>query len=838
MTTPNEKETFSPSSSKSQGRFPLALFVILLILSSLAIWAVYYQQQSLLKKQARFHHQVELDLISSSLRESLIKGDFSSAAVFLNNIARHNQHIASLRAVSWNQAELMHYSRKKKPDNTLRLVERIHLNDGLYLDLYLQLDLSGTERILSYLSRGLVEIFAIFIILLGSAVWFTVKKLALDPMLVQQERENRAILEKANLTLNETNRILEGQMDERLKSEEALQQSEKKYRILMNDSADAILLADPSGYLLEANNQAEKLLGYSQEEFSSLTFHHLHPEGEELERAAAEFQNICEAGQGFLQDGVVIHKDGHQIAVDIKGRAIHFQGQVLIQGIFRDITQRKKTEKAIIENERRYRALFDALNSGVAVYESVGDGADFRFIDFNAAAGKITQTSKDEVVGRLVTEAFPGIRELGLLAVFQQVYQTGTTAYHPASHYQDGRLAMWVENVVYKLPSGEIVAIYDDVTQRKQAELGLKASEAKLRTLFEHSPDIITTVNRAGKVLFRNRSPEKCPLEELPQVHQSRYQRGVQKAFDNGQPDAFQFSTGENAWWEARLVPFSHQGEVDSVMMVCTNVTEKRILQAQALRNARLASLGVLAAGVAHEINNPNNAIQFNLTLLSDMWNDVIPFLKKALIEEGMFYLGGIPADEALTTIPRLYDGSRKSCQRIKHIVGNLKHMSRQDKGELNQEVDLPEVLRGAISILQNQITKWTDQFVMTVPESPIKVRGNALQLEQLFINVILNALQALPDRSRQVLVTASMDDSHEMALVTIQDQGEGISQENLRKVTDPFFTTKADVDGTGLGLSISHTIVRNHEGTMKFESEPNRGTTVTIRLPRMIKEA
>jgi signal transduction histidine kinase len=267
-------------------------------------------------------------------------------------------------------------------------------------------------------------------------------------------------------------------------------------------------------------------------------------------------------------------------------------------------------------------------------------------------------------------------------------------------------------------------------------------------------------------------------------------------------------------------------------MVIAGDVTEKRNLEAQALRNARLASMGVLAAGVAHEINNPNNAIQFNGSLISRAWNDITPILQEYYAENGDFALGGLSYSEARESFPRLLSEITRNSDRIHRIVKNLKNMSRQDTDDFTEYVDIQQVLEATVMILHNQIQKFTDVCTLEVPDGLPAVRGSSQQLEQVFINVLLNALQALPDRSRGVHVSAGFDADNGVLRVVIQDEGRGISERDLGRLTEPFFTTRTDAGGTGLGLSISRAIVERHGGSMGFESESGSGTKVTICIP------
>ena len=136
--------------------------------------------------------------------------------------------------------------------------------------------------------------------------------------------------------------------------------------------------------------------------------------------------------------------------------------------------------------------------------------------------------------------------------------------------------------------------------------------------------------------------------------------------------------------------------------------------------------------------------------------------------------------------------------------------------------------------ILHNQIQKYTDAFTLQIPDGLPLVQGNSQQIEQVFLNTILNALQSLPDRTRSVRVSAKFDENENLVRVFVRDEGRGISERDLGRLTEPFFTTRTDTGGTGLGLSISRSIIEKHGGTIGFESREGRGTTVTISIPPM----
>jgi C4-dicarboxylate-specific signal transduction histidine kinase len=258
---------------------------------------------------------------------------------------------------------------------------------------------------------------------------------------------------------------------------------------------------------------------------------------------------------------------------------------------------------------------------------------------------------------------------------------------------------------------------------------------------------------------------------------------------------------------------------------------EAKIQQAKLIHANRMTSLGTIVSGVAHEVSNPNNLVMFNAPLLLSAWQDAMPVLVREYQENGEYMLAGVPFTEMRTIVPKLLKDISESSHRIKAIVGMLKDFARQDKRRMDSPIDLNEVVRTAIAIVQHEIAKGTRCFSVKYGNRLPLVKGGAMELEQVVINLIVNSLQALPDPSCGIEVSTSWNRQTGCVEIRVKDEGTGMDPGTLARLTEPFFSTKLESGGLGLGLSISQTIIKEHKGTLMFESEVGKGTTACISL-------
>lgn len=270
---------------------------------------------------------------------------------------------------------------------------------------------------------------------------------------------------------------------ERKRAEEALRQSEADYRRLVETLNEGIWEIDAEGCTTFVNPRTAKMLGYTVEEMKRKPLFEFMDQ-ERIEDARHNMQRrrhaIAEQHRFTFRK-----KNGEPLfAIVSTSPVLDQQGRYegALAGIT-DVTEYTRMQEAVARSEALFRGLFNHMTSGCAVYEVVDEGRDFTFKDFNEAAQKIGQISKAEVMGQRVSKAFPGVMRCGLFDVFRSVWRTGMPQYVPPMHYADDRHSIWVENRVYRLPTGEVVAIYDDVTARYRVECELRDYQDRLRGL-------------------------------------------------------------------------------------------------------------------------------------------------------------------------------------------------------------------------------------------------------------------------------------------------------------------------------------------------------------------
>jgi signal transduction histidine kinase len=267
---------------------------------------------------------------------------------------------------------------------------------------------------------------------------------------------------------------------------------------------------------------------------------------------------------------------------------------------------------------------------------------------------------------------------------------------------------------------------------------------------------------------------------------------------------------------------------------------ELKMKDAQILQQEKMASIGVLAAGIAHEINNPVGYINSNLEVLQENVRDITSYIKtlegllpnqegkspQAVAQQVQQIRSELRVDNVFQDIGEIVSESKQGLDRIKRIIIDLKKFSHTDENKM-ELADLNQEIESTLNIAANEL-KYKTKVIKELGTIP-SIECFPHQLNQVFMNILVNAVQAIEEQGT-ILIRTSVKDK--FIWIIIQDTGGGIAPENLQKIFDPFFTTKAIGKGTGLGLYIAYGIVEKHQGKITVQSEIGKGTTFTIQLP------
>ncbi len=399
------------------------------------------------------------------------------------------------------------------------------------------------------------------------------------------------------------------------------------------------------------------------------------------------------------------------------------------------------------------------------------------------------------------------------------------------------------------------LAVKEDITDRMYVRKALRESEKRTRALIDNAPlgialsrdGIIVDVNAAFLTLFGyadvgelhgtsllNMIAPQCRDEMLHRERQRTSKENIERLYETTgirkNNSQFPFLISQNTIiFSDGLLTISFFTDITDLKI---SQEKSRLHEQQLIQADKMASLGLLVSGVVHEINNPNNLVMFNCDLVSRIINDVTPTLDEYYEDHSDRLVGGLPYPETKKELEKLLKGISIGSQRIRDGVINLKDFARIDSGNMDHQIRINEIVKSALLIVGNLIKKSTDIFSVEYTDEIPNIVGNAQQIEQVIINLITNACQALVNKSQAIQIRTKFNSDENKILIVVSDEGIGISKEHVKRIFDPFFTTKMDSGGTGLGLSISHSIIQVHKGELQVKSVEGNGTTVTISLP------
>lgn len=609
------------------------------------------------------------------------------------------------------------------------------------------------------------------------------------------------------------------------RSEEKLRASEQSYRSLWDSLTDLVLILDLEGRFLTVNDAVVERYGYRYEDIVGNTPAMLAAPGlvdltatalsiEKAVRGEAqrfEFWARTRAGEVFPKEVVLT-------------RGEYFGAPVVI-AVGRDVSEHTAAELALRESEERFRSVVESLAEGLLITD-----AEERVVYANPRLMEIFGYAPEELTGRVASEVLIPPEDREAFRTRMEARTIGTSvAYEVPQVRKDGtRIITVVHGSPLFNAAGELVGSVEaitDVTERKRAERERESAEAHYRRLVMRAPHGIFVVDAAG--LLTEVNPAGAEIldrqpEELLGVHFREVvaDQGAERAAEvirrllDGESEHFQMEmyvsrpSGERRLVELIVTGIEESGSIIGVHGTARDLTEERRKERHLRRVERLASVGTLIGGVAHELNNPLHAIRNFAELL---------LLENQRAEDA----------EALEII-------RRESNRAAKLVSDLRLFARDTQESENERVavELNEIVEHVLKVRRYSLETGNVEVVRELsPEVPavLATRG---EIEQVLINLIVNAEQAMDGCPGVRRLTVRTRPTATGAEVMVTDSGRGIPTRVQERIFDPFFTTKAPGDGTGVGLSLVHSIVAEHGGTIHVESRPGAGATFRVHLP------
>jgi PAS domain S-box-containing protein len=622
----------------------------------------------------------------------------------------------------------------------------------------------------------------------------------------------------------------------RKKAEEALRESEERYRTLVETSPDAVVLADIGGRVLMANRQAAKIYGVeSVEELLGLNgFGFIVPE--ERQMAADNLEITLEKSDIRLAEYTLTRKDGGRFLAElcvsiVTGKDGKPRALIIVA---RDITERKRAEEKLRESENRYRHLFEELTDAAML----GDAETGMILDANTRAEELLGRPRVEIIGMHQNQVHPPEESEKYRRMFPgHIEKKVAREVEGELVRKDGKKVPVAINASTMTIEGKhlILGIFRDITERRKAEDALRESEEQYRSLVEASSDGIVRFDIDGKILMVNRqcvrmcgyeSPGEFPGRNIfefiaPEDHE-RAAGNIRKLLDAGgtlleeytllRKDGARFQTETSA----SVIPDSG-GKPNGFVVVVRDVTERRGLEKQLFHALKMEAVGRLAGGLAHDINNYLGAI----TGFSDL----------VKITHGK--------DKALA---KRMDAIAETALRASSLIRQLLSFSRRQP-TVPEVLNLNAVIEGMESMMGRLIGEDV-KLATRLAGNPRNVKADPSQVEQILVNLLVNARDAMPHGGEVTIETANVEFNAgesgipgfmkpgRYLMLAVSDTGTGIPEEIREKIFDPFFTTKETGKGSGLGLSTVYGIVKQHDGYIQVHSRPGKGAAFKTYFP------
>jgi PAS domain S-box-containing protein len=595
---------------------------------------------------------------------------------------------------------------------------------------------------------------------------------------------------------------------------------------------EAYYEVDTAGNFTFFNDATCRQLGYSREELMGMNYR-VYTSKDDVQRVYKAYNQVYRTGKlitGFPIER--IRKDGTRIFTETSAfLSRNESGEIIgFRGVIRDITERMQMIEALRRSEERYRTILEQMEDA---YYEVDIAGNFTF--FNDATCRQLGYSREELMGmnyRVYTSKDDAQR---VYKAFNQVYRTGKTIKgSPTERIRKDGTRIFTENSAFPLrtESGKIIGfrgVARDVTERVRMEESLKDSEEKFRTLAEESPNMIF-INKMGPLMYANMKCEEIMGYKRKELYSRdfdfltliapEFRERIKASFGHHvrglESETLEYAllNKEGKRIDAILATklITYEGE-PAILGTVTDITERkraeeerRQLEQKAQFASRLASVGELASGVAHEINNPLTG--------------VIGYAHLLLTRKDM------PQD-----IRHDLDTINEGAQRVAGIVRKLLTFAGQQKPE-QRFANINEIISTTLDLRAYELASNNIRVAFqSARDLPMTIVDPG-QLQQVFLNLIINAETEMKLAHGRGKLSIKTEHIGNKIRISFKDNGPGIAKENLEKIFNPFFTTREVGQGTGLGLNLCHGIITEHKGRIWAESRLGRGATFFVELP------
>ena len=617
-----------------------------------------------------------------------------------------------------------------------------------------------------------------------------------------------------------------------------LRRSNEQYRQLVENLNEVIYTLDREARVTYISPNIERISGYTPEEITGRSFtDFVHPE--DLAARSKNFQRVL-SGEDLVTEYRYLLKNGQSIWVRTNARPIITGGELTgIQGMLVDIADHKKYETVLIQSEKKFRDIFDNTADAIFIHDLCG-----RIIEVNAAACKLMGYTRQEMLQMQVKELVSPAYTQRVPQNMERTKQAGRNSFESVHRRKDG-IEIPVEVSTRKIEyEGRpcILGVSRDITERKMRENVLRESEWQKDLILNSANEKIIYLDNDLRIIWANRSSAGMAglsEEEMSgrRCYELWWQRRtpcpdclIEKARDQRAPQKEEKTHPDGRCHIRRAYPsIDDTGEVSGIILFAEDITERKKaeeekmrLEAQFQQSQKLESIGRLAGGVAHDLNN----------------------LLSPILGYGEMLMASEDKDEGRK---KQLGHIVEAGTRARAMVRQLLAFSRQQMLEF-KNFDLNRLIKDFEKLLRHTLR---ENIVINIhPAASLPpINGDAGQIEQIIMNLAINAQDAMPHggvlgiETRPVELDAFYADQRNgvspgsYAMLMVSDTGDGMDRETANKVFEPFFTTKEKDKGTGLGLSTAYGIVKQHGGNIWVYSEPGLGTTFKVYLPVARKE-